>query len=152
MIEIQSTVYLYTKGNWSVTDGFLAQRPETRSIDVFFDLRLNKRLSEPSRRQWFVSRQSLLWCHNGRDGVSNHQPHNSLHNRSFRRRLKKKPSKLRVTGLCDGNSPVTGWTLIPAWICNHTPSEVWNEIAYPLPNFNGAAVEICELISNLSHT
>ena len=46
---------------------------------------------------------SLLWRHNGQDGVSNHQPHECLLNRSFRRR-----SKLRVTGLCVGNSSETG--------------------------------------------
>ena len=49
----------------------------------------------------------LLWRHNVRDGVSNHQPHDCLLNRSFRRRSKK-TSKLRVTGLSAGNSPVTG--------------------------------------------
>ena len=43
----------------------------------------------------------------GLDSVSNHQPHNCLLNRLFRRRSKK-TSKLRVTGLCVGNSPVTG--------------------------------------------
>ena len=41
------------------------------------------------------------------DGVSNHQPHDCLLNRLFRRKSKK-TSKLRVTGLCVGNSPVTG--------------------------------------------
>ena len=50
---------------------------------------------------------SLHWRHNGHDGVSNHQPSNCLLNRLLRRRSKKK-SKLRVTGLCAGNSPVTG--------------------------------------------
>ena len=49
---------------------------------------------------------SLPWRHNGRDGVSNHQPHDYFY-RLFRRRSKK-TSKLRVTGLCAGNSPVTG--------------------------------------------
>ena len=48
----------------------------------------------------------LFWRHNGRDGVSNHQPHDCLLNRLFRRRSKK-TSKLRVTGLCAGNSPET---------------------------------------------
>ena len=48
----------------------------------------------------------LLRHHNGRDGVSNHQPHDCLLNRLFRRRSKK-TSKLRVTGLCVGNSPHT---------------------------------------------
>ena len=50
---------------------------------------------------------SLQWRHNGCDGVSNHQPHNCLPNSLFRRRSKK-TSKLRVTDLCAGNSPVTG--------------------------------------------
>ena len=42
---------------------------------------------------------SLRWRHNGHDSVSNHQPHDCLPNRLFRRRSKK-TSKLRVTGLC----------------------------------------------------
>ena len=41
------------------------------------------------------------------DGFSNHQSHDCLLNRLFRRRSKK-TSKLRVTGLCAGNSPGTG--------------------------------------------
>ena len=50
---------------------------------------------------------SLMWRHNGHDGVSNHQLHDCLLNCLFRRGSKK-TSKLRVTGLCAGNSPVTG--------------------------------------------
>ena len=49
---------------------------------------------------------SLQWRHNGRDGVLNHQPNHCLLKRLFRRRSKK-TSKLRVTGLCMGDSPVT---------------------------------------------
>ena len=49
---------------------------------------------------------SLKWRHNEHDGVSNHQPHNCLLNCLFRRRSRK-TSKLRVTGFCEGNSPVT---------------------------------------------
>ena len=52
-------------------------------------------------------RFSLQWRHNGRDSASNHQPHDCLLNRLFRPRSKK-TSKLRVTGLCVGNSPGTG--------------------------------------------
>ena len=48
----------------------------------------------------------LQWRHNEHDGVSNHQPHDCLLNRLFGRRSKK-PSNLRVTGLCTDNSPVT---------------------------------------------
>ena len=50
---------------------------------------------------------SLQWRHNERYGVSNHQPHDCLFYRLFRRRSKK-TSKLRVTGLCVRDSPVTG--------------------------------------------
>ena len=55
-----------------------------------------------ARFQW-----TLQWRHNERDGVSNHPPHDWLLN-CFSRRISKKTSKLRVTGLCAGNSPVTG--------------------------------------------
>ena len=50
---------------------------------------------------------SLQWRHNGHNGISSLQPHDCLHNRLFRHRSKK-TSKLRVTGYCEGNSPVTG--------------------------------------------
>ena len=50
---------------------------------------------------------ALRWRHNGRDSVSHHQPHDCLLNHLFRRRSKK-TSKVRVTGLCAGNSPGTG--------------------------------------------
>ena len=50
---------------------------------------------------------SLQWRHNGLDSVSNHLPNDCLLNRLFRRRSKKK-TKLRVTGLCAGNSPGIG--------------------------------------------
>ena len=44
---------------------------------------------------------SLLWRIDRRDGVSNHQPHDCLLNRSVRRRSRK-TLKLRVTGLLRG--------------------------------------------------
>ena len=44
---------------------------------------------------------TLQWRLNGRDGISNHQPHECLLNRLFRRRSKKTP-KLCATGLCAG--------------------------------------------------
>ena len=55
----------------------------------------------------FLSVLALQWRDNERDGVSNHQPHECLLKRVFGGRTKK-ISKLRVTGLCAGNSPVTG--------------------------------------------
>ena len=59
------------------------------------------------RKQQETTPKALQWRQNKRDGVSNHQPHDCLLNRLFRRRSKK-TSKLRVTDLCAGNSPVTG--------------------------------------------
>ena len=39
------------------------QRPVTRSFDVFFDLRLNTRLSKQLRRRWFKTPSRSLWRH-----------------------------------------------------------------------------------------
>ena len=74
---------------------------------------------------------SLQWHHNGHNGISNHQPHDCLLNRLFRRRSKK-TSKLRVTGLCERNSPVTGEfpaqrasnaENVSIWWCHHGNSK-----------------------------
>ena len=59
-----------------------------------------------SMRQTIQNRVTLQWRHNWHDGVPNHQSYDCLLNRLFRRRSKK-TSKLRVTGFCAGNSPVT---------------------------------------------
>ena len=50
-------------GNSPVTGEFPAQRPVTRSFDVFFDLRLNKRLSKQSWGWWFETSSRSLWRH-----------------------------------------------------------------------------------------
>ena len=43
-------------------------------------------------------------------------------------------------------------TLIPAWISNHVPCTVWDEITYPFTNFNSATIEVWEWINNfISH-
>ena len=44
-METFSTLLALCAGNSPVSGEFLAQRPVTRSFDVFFDLHLNKRLS-----------------------------------------------------------------------------------------------------------
>ena len=49
---------------------------------------------------------ALQWCHSGHDGVSNHRRLHCLLNPLFRRRSRK-TSKIRITGLCVGNSLVT---------------------------------------------
>ena len=51
---------------------------------------------------------TLQWRHKELGGVWNHQPHDCLLTYSFRRRSSK-TSKLRVTGICEGISPVSIW-------------------------------------------
>ena len=49
----------------------------------------------------------ITMTHNGHDGVSNHRRLDCLLKRLFRRKSQR-TSKLRITSLCEGNSPVTG--------------------------------------------
>ena len=73
---------------------------------------------------------ALQWRQNEREGVLDHQPNKCLRNRLFRRILKK-TSKLRVTGLCVGNLPVT--RILPtqkaskAGKCFHVMTSSWIE-------------------------
>ena len=50
-------------GNSPVTGEIPAQRPVTRSFDVFFNLRLNKCLSKQPRRRWFETPSCSLGRH-----------------------------------------------------------------------------------------
>ena len=54
-----------------------------------------------------IVRPALQWRHNEHDCVSNHRRLEGLINRLLRRRSKK-TTKLRITGLCEGNSPGAG--------------------------------------------
>ena len=51
------------EGNPPVNGAFPSQRPVTRRFDVFFDLRLNKRLSKQSWGWWFETPSYPLWRH-----------------------------------------------------------------------------------------
>ena len=48
-------------GNLPPTGELSPRRPVTRSFDVFFDRRLNTRLSKQSRRRWFEMSSPSLW-------------------------------------------------------------------------------------------
>ena len=52
-METFSTLLALCVGNSPLPGEFPAQGPVTRSFDVFFDLRLNKRLSKQSWGWWF---------------------------------------------------------------------------------------------------
>ena len=49
--------------NSPVPGEFPAQRPVTQSFDIFFDLRLNNRLSKQSWGLWFETLSRPLWRH-----------------------------------------------------------------------------------------
>ena len=62
-METFSALLAICAGNSPVSGEFPAQRPVTRSFDVFFDLRLNKRLSKQPRCWWFETLSWSLWRH-----------------------------------------------------------------------------------------
>ena len=62
-METFSTLLSICAGNSPVSGELPAQRPVTRSFDVFFDLRLNKRLSIQSWGWWFEMLSRPLWRH-----------------------------------------------------------------------------------------
>ena len=62
-METLSALLALCVGNSPVPGEFPAQRPVTRSFDVFFDLRPNNRLSKQSWGWWFETLSCSLWRH-----------------------------------------------------------------------------------------
>ena len=62
-METFSALLAICVGNSPVTGEFPTQRPVTRSFDVFFDLRLNKRLSKQSWGWWLETLSRPLRRH-----------------------------------------------------------------------------------------
>ena len=62
-METFSALLAICAGKSPVSGEFPAQRPVTRSFDVFFDVRLIKRLSKHSRGWWFGTLSHPLWRH-----------------------------------------------------------------------------------------
>ena len=62
-METFSALLAICAGNSPVSGEFPAQRPVTRSFDIFFDVRLIKRLSKHSRGWWFETLSHPLWRH-----------------------------------------------------------------------------------------
>ena len=62
-METFSALLALCAGNSSVTGEFPAQRPVTRSFDVFFICALNNGLSKQSRGWWFETLSRSLWRH-----------------------------------------------------------------------------------------
>ena len=62
-METFSVLLAICAGNSPVPGEFPTQRPVTRSFDVYFDLRPNKRLSKQSLGWWFEPLSPPLWRH-----------------------------------------------------------------------------------------
>ena len=62
-METFSALLAFSMGNSPVTGESPAQRPVTRSFDVFFDLRLDWQLSKQWIRWWFETPSRPLWRH-----------------------------------------------------------------------------------------
>ena len=62
-METFSALLAICAGNSPVPGEFPTQRPVTRSFDVYFDLRPNKRLSKQSWGWWFETLSCSLWRH-----------------------------------------------------------------------------------------
>ena len=92
---------VYTAGSW------LQHNPIQGSFGVWAQHERRRLIITPPLSDWAHNHNALQWRHNGRDGVSNHQPHDCLLNRLFRHRSKK-ASKLRITGRWPVNSPHKG--------------------------------------------
>ena len=69
-METFSALLAIYAGNSPVTREFPAQRPVTRSFDVFICLLLNKRLSKQSRGWWFETPSCPLWRHYNEQNVA----------------------------------------------------------------------------------
>ena len=61
MTSSNGNIFRVTDPLSPVTGEFPSQRPVTRSFDIFFDLRQNKRLSKQSIRWWFETPSRSLW-------------------------------------------------------------------------------------------
>ena len=87
----------------------------------------------------------LQWHHNGRDSVSNHQPQDCFLNCLVRHRSKK-TSKLRVTGLCAGNSQEAGE--FPAQMASNTENvSIWwrHHVSYKISFLS----DVCTALGSL---
>ena len=87
-METFSALLAICAGNSPVSGEFPAQRPVTPSFDIFFGLRLNKRLSKQWWGWWFETLSCPLWCEcnveirtrRGLSGAPNHiHSHNYLY-------------------------------------------------------------------------
>ena len=79
MTSSNGTVFRFTGplcGEFTGPGDFPAQRPVTRSFNVFFDPRLYKRLNKQPRGCWFQTPPRSIWC---KCNVFTHHGTNTIH-------------------------------------------------------------------------
>ena len=80
-MEAFSALLAICAGNSPVPGEFPTQRPVTRSFDVYFYLRPNKRLSKQSWGWWFATQSRPLWRHrNVLRGINPHHKQSLMWN------------------------------------------------------------------------
>ena len=124
-METFSALLVICAGNSPVPGEFPAQRPMTRSFVVFFDLRLNKRLSKQSWCWWFQTLSRPLWRHSNdicraNDIVKNFRWGLSiLHDTSRFRRLTRPPD--------ESTGPHLSFIVLPTW-----QKHVWHTMTWEI--------------------
>ena len=125
-METFSALLALYAGNSPVPGEFTAQRPVTRRFDVFFDLRLNKRLSKQWWGRWFETPSHSLWRHC--NVMACEIPQAAV-------------AWDALLVICINFSPSTN-----NWISDYIHYKMWNVIAYLLPNVKCPTVEVWEWI------
>ena len=114
-METFSALLAICAGNSPVPGEFSAQRPVKRSFDVFFDLRLNKRLSKQSWGWWFETLSRPLRCH--RNGLRI-LVENISWILSHILYIKTKQKQTKTMPNITMHRSIFGWTFCQTLICN----------------------------------
>ena len=118
-----SALLALCSGNSAVAGEFPAQRPVTRSFDVFFDLRLKK-------NGWVNNREA--------GDLRRHRSHYDVI--VMRKNWISSVKPCYCPTRSQYPTDIFNWhelTLIPAWIKSYIHYALWHEITYPFPKFNG---------------
>ena len=88
-METFSALPAICAGTSPVPGEFPTQRPVTRSFDVCFDLRLNKRLSKQSWGCWFETLSRPLWhqCNDTAQQLKKQKTSSNIHSHWRRRKI-----------------------------------------------------------------
>ena len=114
-METFSALLAICAGNSPVPGEFPAQRPMTRSFDVFFDLQPNKRLSKQWWGWWFETPSSPLWRHCNENCQCDQQKVLLAYDKTsiFETIFNALKQSCSQNGACDSNRDVIIWTRIP---------------------------------------